>query len=142
MSSELFRIEVLEIAGTSVLVEVTDTHHAISPPDTETFFFAALHEPASEGEHPLAQACSVEQMCDEDFVETNLRQYVARVEVVEVGSAVTAKYRVHVTDPKWLVQLRPGLAWGTASYDIGDPVLRPALEALGRQPATPKRGVD
>ena len=40
------------------------------------------------------------------------------------------EHRVQFTDAKWAEHLRPGLAWGTESYDIGEPVLRPALERL------------
>jgi hypothetical protein len=143
MSSDLFHVEVLEISGTSVLVEVTDTYHGISAPETETFFFAALYEPAGDDPFPITQACSMDEICDEEFVEANIRKYVERVEVIEASSRAKATYRVHFTDAKWAEHLRRGLAWGTASYDIGEPVLRPALEALtGQSPPTPKRGVD
>lgn len=131
MSSQLFHVEVLETSGATVLVEVTDTHHRIAAPETETFFFAVLREPAGEeGSSPLASACSMEQMCDEDFVEANTPVYLARVEVVAAVSPAQATYRVQFTDAKWAEHLRPGLAWGTESYDIGEPVLRPALERL------------
>jgi hypothetical protein len=142
MSSQLFHVEVLETSGATVLVEVTDTHHRITAPETETFFFAVLREPAGEeGSSPFASACTMEQMCDEDFVEANTSVYLARVEVVAVVSRARATYRVQFTDAKWAVHLRPGLAWGTESYDIGEPTLRPALERLtGEMPAAEKHG--
>ena len=58
------------------------------------------------------------------FVEANTPVYLARVEVVDAVSPARATYRVQFTDAKWAEHLRPGLAWGTESYDIGEPVLR------------------
>jgi hypothetical protein len=141
MSTGLFHINILEVAGAVVLVEVTDTYEGISPPETATFFFAALYEPASGKAFPISDACSDDDMCDEDFVEEHVTDYIVGVEVNEVASAAKATYRVQFTDAKWAKHLRPGLAWGTESYDIGEPVLRSAIEAAGkRAPVAPKRG--
>jgi hypothetical protein len=56
MSTDLFHVEILKKTATTVVVEVIDTHHEISAPETEAFFFAALYEPAQDTEHPLGQA--------------------------------------------------------------------------------------
>jgi hypothetical protein len=120
---------------------VTDTYHGLSAPDTEAFFFAALYEPAQDTAHPLAQACTVEEMCDEAFVLAHLRAYIAAVEVVEARSPAQATYRVRFTDAQWAKHLRGGLSWDSASYDIGEPTLRPALHALTKPPrAAAKKG--
>jgi len=140
MSSDLFKVRILSRKGAAVLVEVTDTYHGISAPETEAFFLAALYEPARGSGAPLDLACTVEQMCDEDFVVDHLREYVAAVEVVEARSPAQATYKVVFTDPKWTEHLRPKLTWGTASYDLGEPDLRRALDkAASRAPARPKK---
>lgn len=113
MSSDLFRLEVLKKTANTVLVEVTDVHHDISAPDTEAFFFAAIHEAAQGKSHPLAQACSVDEMCDEEFVLANTRTYLSRVQVVAARSMARATYRVRFTDPQWGAHLRRGRTWAT-----------------------------
>jgi hypothetical protein len=140
MSSDLFTLRILSRKGSTVLVEVMDVYHGISAPETEAFFLAALYEPARGSGAPLDHACTVEQMCDEDFVVDHLREYVAGVEVVEARSPAQATYKVVFTDPKWAEHLRARLTWGTASYDLGEPDLRRALDkAASRAPARAKR---
>ena len=133
MSSDLFTARVLTRAKTSIVLEVTDTHHGVAAPWTVGFFFALLYELAQSKRAPLASACSPEQMGDEAFVVANASRFIASVEVVAAASAASATYRVETTDAKWSKHVQPGRPFGTTSYDLGKPVLRAGLRRLAPQ---------
>jgi len=140
MSSDLFTARVLTRAKTSIVFEVTDTHHGVAAPWTVGFFFSLLYELAQAKCAPLASACSPEQMCDETFVVANAARFIASVEVIAAVSASSATYRVETTDAKWSKHVEPGMPFGTTSYDLGKPVLRARLRRLAprsKKAATP-----
>ena len=128
--------------GSVVELDVADTYEKVSAPETEGFFLSAVHDPARLAKRaPLAEAISLDDICDEEFILAHVREYIASVEVVSASSRVSAVYRVEFTDPRWVAHLKAGQSWGTASYDLGDEVLRDQLGALADGPSfAPKRG--
>jgi hypothetical protein len=137
MSTDLFTVCVDRVDGMSVVVNVTDTYHATSPPETETFFLAAFHEAAQASRGALAKAISEDEILDEGFLLRERRTYIDRVEVVAARPPAAATYRVVFTDPRWVDKLEAGATWKTASYDVGEPTLRAALDAVGGGVAEP-----
>jgi hypothetical protein len=117
-------------------------------PDDPSFFMRVLWDEADTrfGDGgPLGDAVSVDEILDDDWVDSNTWRYVARVREVTTRNVpfteahwarlpgvwsysddgeflgaeevfVGGDYDVWVTDGRWVAHLYPGMSWCTASY--------------------------
>ncbi len=153
MSTDLYGIRVLEVAPAEkrarlrvfvVYYDVAYKSHQPLPNDL-SFFLRILWDKADTrfgGGGPLGDEVSVDDICDEGYVDRNARRFVERAVGLEARNypvkdwsgfkdfyyenngkwvdeekLVQADYDVFVTDPKYLAHLRKGLSWGTTSYE-------------------------
>ena len=153
MSTDLYGVRVLQLDPEArrvrlrVFVVYYDTHGGYHQPLPEdaSFFFRVLWDEADArfgGGGSLGCAVSVEQICDDGFVDANAFRIIERIEQIEArnhpvtdysnlsdfyyergGSwqdeeeLVQADYDVWVTDARWLDHLWLGQSWGTTSYE-------------------------
>lgn len=115
---------------------------------------------------PLGEHVTMDEILDEDWVDSNTWRFVERYEAVmsknvpftkadvadmstiyfdlswfsDEESLVQTDYDVWVTDPRWLAHLSPGQQWTTASYPTQAD--RPRSEDAPHVPARPPAAVD
>jgi hypothetical protein len=163
MSTDLYGVRVLELAPGErrarlrvfVVYYDADTDDAgrttaVHPqpvPDDASFFLRVLWDEGDTrfgGGGPIGDAVTVDQICDESWVDAHTARFVERVRQLAVHNdppppeswgrlrsfyyerdgrwadedlLTRADYDVWVTDPGWLAHLTVGQAWGTTSYD-------------------------
>ncbi len=146
MSSDLYQVAVESVAGAAAILDVRIVHPDVFVlPTTLTFGLQLLVDPVHDWllgpdlkDSPLAPEVSVKQILSERWVRANARRFVASLELLSSShypppgyddplyedfwdgdDRPTGRYRLSATDPKWLVQLTPGMGWETTSYDMG-----------------------
>ncbi|MEU9113856.1 WD40 repeat domain-containing protein [Streptomyces sp. NPDC048483] len=158
MSTDLYGVRVLDVAPDrrevtfTVFVVYYDTESKTFPPlpDEPGFFLHLLWERA-RWDGPLGELITVDQIGDEDWVNTHTRWFINHVERTSCDNypptddhfarlhdfhyerswgwqdedlLVQAEYTVRVTDPRWTQQLNPGDSWGTTAYPVAADHLR------------------
>ena len=129
--STLFNVDVAEIAGTHVKLNLVSAHPDAGPFGTDDVFaLRLLHETAFEldghlnykGLCPLGEAVTYDEVMDDDWAQENASKYIAAVEVEpadlpeEVPTGTVADYDIEVTDEQWVEHLKQGQTWNSAAF--------------------------
>lgn len=144
MSTDLYGVRVLNVDGANVKLQVFLVYYDWDfLPEGRPFFLRALWDTADTrfGEGgALGDAITVDNICDEHFVDTNAGRYIKSVHQVSTKNYPVSGdmptfyyerngqwadedkltqgiYNVVMTDPKWAEHLQEGMAWGTTAYD-------------------------
>lgn len=168
MSTDLYGIKVLELEPESMRTRLRvfvvyydtggETHAPL--PDDASFFLRVLWDKSEDG--PLGREVSVDEICDEAFVDANAYRYVERYERLaacnypldsyegysdfyyeqdggwqDEDRLVQADYDIIVTDPKYLAHLVTGMSWGTTAYATTADRLSAAEAAILPAPRRP-----
>jgi hypothetical protein len=129
--SELFKVDVAELSGTHIKLNLETVHPHAGPFGTDDVFaLRLLHNQAFDfDEHlnyeatsPLGEAVTYDQQEDTEWARENASRFIASVKVEpsdlpsQVPTGTTAVYDIEVTDPKWLEHLEAGQTWDSAAY--------------------------
>lgn len=162
MSTDLYGVRVLALPGGEQRVRLrvftvyydifsgddgqVERIEPLPPPDDASFFLRILWDEGDTrfgGGGPIGDAITVDQICDESWVDANTARFIARVHQLAVRNSpprqqdwprirpfhyerggrwddedllVQADYDLLVSDRQWIGHLTEGQSWGTTSY--------------------------